>query len=56
MGAGLADAGEPVTVQLDGGDLVVKVVPESEGAEQGKRFRVFMTGPAVTVFCGEVEL
>lgn len=56
VGTGLVDAGEPVIVQLDGGDLVVKVMPESEGAEQGKRFRVFMTGPAVTVFCGEVEL
>ena len=56
VSAGLADAGEPVTVQLDGGNLTVKVVPEGEGGGQSRRFRVFMTGPAVTVFNGEVEL
>ena len=46
---GLVDAGEKITVHLVGGDLQI----EWSGREQDS---VFMTGPAVNVFTGEVEL
>ncbi len=45
----LVDAGEPVTVHLLGGDLKI----EWSGREGDS---VFMTGPAETVFVGEVEV
>ena len=46
---GLVDAGEKITVRLLGGDLVI----ERSGNEEDS---VFMTGPAETVFTGEVDL
>ena len=46
---GLVDAGEKITVHLLGGDLVI----QWSGNEAD---RVFMTGPAETVFTGEIEL
>ena len=46
---GLVDAGEKITVHLLGGDLVI----EWSGDENDS---VFMTGPAETVFTGEVDL
>ncbi len=46
---GLVDAGEKITVHLSGGDLQI----EWSGREEDS---VFMTGPAKTVFTGEVEL
>ena len=45
----LVDAGAPVTVHLVGGDLQI----EWSGSPQDS---VFMTGPAETVFVGEVEV
>ena len=45
----LVDAGTPVTVHLVGGDLQI----EWSGSPQDS---VFMTGPAETVFVGEVEV
>lgn len=46
---GYVDAGKPVTVHLLGGDLVI-----SWSGKEGDS--VFMTGPATTVFTGEVDL
>jgi len=46
---GLVDAGEKITVHLLGGDLVI----EWSGDENDS---VFMTGPAETVFNGDVEI
>ena len=46
---GLVDAGEKITVHLLGGDLVI----QWSGNEADS---VFMTGPAETVFTGEIEL
>ena len=46
---GLVDAGEKITVHLLGGDLVI----EWSGDENDS---VFMTGPAETVFTGEVGI
>ena len=46
---GLVDAGEKITVHLLGGDLEI----EWSGNEDDS---VFMTGPAETVFTGDVEL
>ncbi len=46
---GLVDAGEKITVHLLGGDLVI----QWSGNEADS---VFMTGPAETVFNGDVEL
>lgn len=46
---GHVDAGKPVTVHLLGGDLVI-----SWSGKEGDS--VFMTGPATTVFTGEVDL
>ena len=46
---GLVDAGEKITVHLLGGDLVI----EWSGNEEDS---VFMTGPAETVFNGDVEI
>lgn len=46
---GLVDAGEKITVHLLGGDLVI----EWSGNENDS---VFMTGPAETVFNGDVDL
>ena len=46
---GLVDAGEKITVHLLGGDLVI----EWSGDENDS---VFMTGPAETLFTGEVEI
>lgn len=46
---GHVDAGKPVTVHLLGGDLVI-----SWSGKAGDS--VFMTGPATTVFTGEVDL
>ncbi len=46
---GLVDAGEKITVHLLGGDLVI----EWSGDENDS---VFMTGPAETVFKGDVEI
>jgi diaminopimelate epimerase len=46
---GLVDAGEKITVHLLGGDLVI----QWSGNEADS---VFMTGPAETVFTGEVKL
>ena len=46
---GLVDAGEKITVHLLGGDLEI----EWSGREEDS---VFMTGPAVNVFTGDVEL
>ena len=46
---GLVDAGEKITVHLLGGDLVI----QWSGNENDS---VFMTGPAETVFTGEIEL
>ena len=46
---GLVDAGEKITVHLLGGDLEI----EWSGHEADS---VFMTGPAETVFTGEVDL
>lgn len=43
---GLCPRGEPVTVRLRGGELTIEYTPRT----------VFMTGPAVTVFEGAVEL
>ena len=45
----LVDAGEKITVHLVGGDLQI----EWSGREQDS---VFMTGPAQTVFTGEIEI
>ncbi|MBO4862571.1 MAG: diaminopimelate epimerase [Firmicutes bacterium] len=47
VGKGFCEAGEPVTVTLDGGDL--KVTVESDGT-------VMMSGPAEFVYEGEVSL
>ena len=44
---GLCPAGTPITVHLDGGDLQIAVGPD---------FSVMMSGPATTVFEGEVSL
>lgn len=44
---GLCPSGIPVTVHLDGGDLQVSI---------GEDFAVIMTGPAETVYEGEVQL
>ena len=44
---GLCPSGIPVTVHLDGGDLQVSI---------GEDFAVTMTGPAETVYEGEVQL
>ena len=46
---GLVDAGEKITVHLLGGDLVI----QWSGNEADS---VFMTGPAETVFNGDIEL
>jgi diaminopimelate epimerase len=46
---GLVDAGEKITVHLLGGDLVI----EWSGDENDS---VFMTGPAETVFNGDIEI
>ena len=46
---GLVDAGEKITVHLLGGDLEI----EWSGNEADS---VFMTGPATTVFTGEIEI
>ena len=46
---GLVDAGEKITVHLLGGDLVI----QWNGNEADS---VFMTGPAVEVFRGEIDL
>ncbi|MDY5817782.1 MAG: diaminopimelate epimerase [Treponema sp.] len=46
---GLVDAGEKITVHLLGGDLEI----QWSGLEEDS---VFMTGPAETVFTGEIEL
>ena len=46
---GLVDAGEKITVHLVGGDLEI----EWGGTENDS---VFMTGPAETVFTGEIDL
>ena len=46
---GLVDAGEKITVHLLGGDLEI----QWSGDENDS---VFMTGPAETVFTGEVKL
>ena len=46
---GLVDTGEKITVHLLGGDLVI----EWSGNEEDS---VFMTGPAETVFNGDVEI
>ncbi|MBR7083121.1 MAG: diaminopimelate epimerase [Clostridia bacterium] len=43
---GYCKSGEDVTVHLTGGDLVINYSEE----------RVFMTGPAVTVFCGSTNI
>ncbi len=45
---GIVDAGKPVTVHLLGGDLEIFWDQEENN--------VYMTGPAVTVFEGEIEL
>ena len=45
----LVDAGEKITVHLVGGDLQI----EWSGKEEDS---VFMTGPATTVFTGEIEI
>ena len=44
---GLCQAGLPITVHLDGGDLYIRVQDD---------FVVTMTGPATTVYEGDVEL
>ena len=44
---GCCPAGEPITVHLDGGDLAIAV---------GEDFAMTMTGPAETVYEGEVRL
>ncbi len=49
---GLLDVGVPVTVHTRGGDLMISWAGESEGQLQP----VLMTGPAVTVFEGEIEI
>ena len=46
---GLVDAGEKITVHLLGGDLEIQWSGRKEDS-------VFMTGPAETVFTGEIEL
>ncbi|MBR5401272.1 MAG: diaminopimelate epimerase [Treponema sp.] len=46
---GLVDAGSPVTVHLLGGDLKI----EWSGREEDS---VFMTGPAQTVFTGQIDI
>lgn len=43
---GFCPAGEPLTVHLRGGDLEIVYTPE----------QVVMTGPAVTVFTGEIQI
>ena len=45
---GLVDEGEPVTVKLLGGDLQILWNPQEN--------LVYMTGPATTVFDGEIDL
>ena len=45
---GLVDEGEPVTVKLLGGDLQILWTPQEN--------LVYMTGPATTVFDGEIDL
>ena len=47
VAAGYCPAEEEITARLDGGELQIRVYPSGE---------VVMTGPAVTVYKGEIEL
>ena len=47
VAAGYCPAKEEITARLDGGELQIRVYPSGE---------VVMTGPAVTVYKGEIEL